>query len=114
MNRQQGTTFPFSRHSRARLLCLAIVLSAIVLSVASTAGTSAQPTGRDAVVLLPQAHAHNDYQHARPLKDALEHGFCSVEADVFPVRDQLLVGHSVLELRRARTLTDLYLKPLAS
>ena len=32
---------------------------------------------------LGQAHAHNDYYHKRPLLDALSHGFCSVEADVF-------------------------------
>src|SRR5436190_12307328 len=30
---------------------------------------------------LPQLHAHNDYEHKRPLFDALDHGFCSVEAD---------------------------------
>ena len=35
------------------------------------------------VVPLPNAHAHNDYEHKRPLFDALDHGFCSVEADVF-------------------------------
>ena len=35
------------------------------------------------VTPLRQAHAHNDYEHPRPLLDALDHGFCSVEADVF-------------------------------
>ena len=32
---------------------------------------------------LRRAHAHNDYYHKRPLLDALDQGFCSVEADVF-------------------------------
>lgn len=32
---------------------------------------------------LDRAHAHNDYEHARPLIDALERGFGSVEADVY-------------------------------
>lgn len=27
---------------------------------------------------LPQAHAHNDYEHPRPLHDALSHGFTSM------------------------------------
>jgi hypothetical protein len=36
-------------------------------------------------VPLTRAHAHNDYLHARPLFDALDHGFCSVEADVWGV-----------------------------
>ncbi len=65
-----------------------------------------------AAVPLPRAHAHNDYRHPRPLADALEHGFCSVEADVFLVGGQLLVGHSRFELRPHRTLQALYLDPL--
>lgn len=62
---------------------------------------------------LPRAHAHNDYHHDRPLLDALAQGFCSVEADIYLVGDELLVGHNRLELRRARTLQSLYLDPLA-
>jgi len=61
---------------------------------------------------VPQAHAHNDYQHPRPLLDALSQGFCSVEADVFLVGDELLVGHDEDELRADRTLRSLYLDPL--
>ncbi len=34
-------------------------------------------------VELSQAHAHDDYEHDRPLLDALEHGFTSVEADIW-------------------------------
>ncbi len=59
-----------------------------------------------------QAHAHNDYLHPRPLIDALDQGFCSVEADVFLVDGQLLVAHSFAELRPDRTLQRLYLDPL--
>lgn len=68
--------------------------------------------GQTSVAPLAQAHAHNDYYHARPLLDALEQGFCSVEADVFLVGEELLVGHSRLELRPDRTLESLYLDPL--
>jgi hypothetical protein len=42
----------------------------------------------------------------------LDRGFCSVEADIFLVRGQLLVGHTVLDLRPERTLERLYLEPL--
>lgn len=65
-----------------------------------------------AVVLLPQVHAHNDYAHKRPLFDALDHGICSVEADVFLVDGRLLVGHTRHQLKRRRTLERLYLNPL--
>ena len=61
---------------------------------------------------LPAAHAHNDYEHTRPLLDALDHGFCSVEADVYLVDDQLLVAHDRPKVRPERTLQALYLDPL--
>src|SRR5881394_2192465 len=61
---------------------------------------------------LVRAHAHNDYEHARPLAEALEQGFCSVEADVHLVQGHLLVGHDPRELRPGRTLQSLYLDPL--
>src|SRR5262245_49107033 len=64
------------------------------------------------VVPLVNAHAHNDYAHQRPLLDALDNGFTSVEADVFLVEGKLLVGHTRSELRRERTLESLYLDPL--
>ncbi|HEY2761751.1 MAG TPA: phosphatidylinositol-specific phospholipase C/glycerophosphodiester phosphodiesterase family protein [Pirellulales bacterium] len=64
------------------------------------------------VIPLKNAHAHNDYEHTRPLFDALDQGFDSVEADVFLVDGKLLVGHTVLDLKPGRTLESLYLDPL--
>ncbi|MET9446755.1 phosphatidylinositol-specific phospholipase C/glycerophosphodiester phosphodiesterase family protein [Streptomyces cinerochromogenes] len=63
---------------------------------------------------LWHAHAHNDYAHPRPLSDALDHRFGSVEADVFLVGDHLLVGHEASDLDPSRTLESLYLEPLAA
>ncbi|WP_411709921.1 phosphatidylinositol-specific phospholipase C/glycerophosphodiester phosphodiesterase family protein [Arthrobacter sp. B10-11] len=68
-----------------------------------------------AVVLgepLASAHAHNDYEHARPLFDALEHGFTSVEADVWLVDGELLVAHDREDVKPGVTLESLYLDPL--
>jgi len=59
-----------------------------------------------------RGHAHNDYLHERPLLDALEAGFYSVEADIFLVDGQLLVAHTAAELDPQRTLQKLYLDPL--
>lgn len=61
-----------------------------------------------------RAHAHNDYEHPRPLLDALDHRFGSLEADIFLVGDQLLVAHDPVDLDPARTLESLYLDPLAA
>jgi hypothetical protein len=64
------------------------------------------------VTPLPNAHAHNDYLHPRPLHDALSHGFASVEADVHLVNGELYVSHDAPDTARAGTLRELYLEPL--
>ncbi|MGW1540694.1 phosphatidylinositol-specific phospholipase C/glycerophosphodiester phosphodiesterase family protein [Streptomyces sp. NPDC002309] len=63
---------------------------------------------------LWRAHAHNDYEHPRPLLDALDHRFGSVEADIYLVGDRLLVAHDPEDLDPARTLESLYLDTLAA
>jgi hypothetical protein len=63
-------------------------------------------------VPLVRAHAHNDYEHPRPLLDALQQGFCSVEADVWLVEGELLVAHDRDKVQGGRTLESLYLTPL--
>jgi Glycerophosphoryl diester phosphodiesterase family len=87
-----------------------IHLYALVV-IAALAATN-QPAAGGQPLLITHAHAHNDYLHARPLFDALDHGFCSVEADVFLVHGKLLVGHELSQTRPARTLQALYLDPL--
>ncbi|UYM04699.1 glycerophosphodiester phosphodiesterase family protein [Solicola gregarius] len=64
------------------------------------------------VAPLTQAHAHNDYEHERPLSDALAEGFTSVEAGVWLVDGELLVAHERADLDPKRTLEALYLDPL--
>ncbi|CAL9646531.1 hypothetical protein SUDANB105_06497 [Streptomyces sp. enrichment culture] len=88
---------------------------------AALAGTVALPAGsalageqRHRQRPLWRAHAHNDYEHPRPLLDALDHRFGSVEADIYLVGDQLLVAHDPQDLDPARTLESLYLDPLAA
>ncbi|MDX2001156.1 MAG: phosphatidylinositol-specific phospholipase C/glycerophosphodiester phosphodiesterase family protein [Chitinophagales bacterium] len=62
--------------------------------------------------LVLQGHAHNDYKHKRPLLDALDAGFMSVEADVFLRDGKILVAHTVVEIKQKNTLQRLYLDPL--
>src|SRR5579859_5857884 len=64
------------------------------------------------VIPLTRVHAHNDYEHKRPLFDALDHGFCSIEADIYLVDGLLLVAHDRSQVRPERTLQALYLDPL--
>lgn len=62
--------------------------------------------------ILTNAHAHNDYWHARPLFQALDNGFMSVEADCHLVDGSMLVAHEKNFTVKRRTLQRLYLDPL--
>jgi hypothetical protein len=84
-------------------------LQAVCIVVMSLCASAAEP---DNVKPLRQAHAHNDYEHSRPLFDALDHGFCSVEADIWLTSDGLQIGHDKKDLKQGRTLESLYLEPL--
>lgn len=90
---------------------LKVVLILFLAATATLPFTSppayAQPTP------LIHAHAHNDYEHARPLLDALDHGFCGVEADIYLVEGKLLVAHDRDKVKPERTLQALYLDPLS-
>jgi glycerophosphoryl diester phosphodiesterase len=77
---------------------------ALVLLLAAITAYAANPFVR--------LHAHNDYEHVRPLADALSHGFWSVEADVWLTNGQLLVAHDFEKASPQRTLQSLYLDPL--
>ena len=58
-------------------------------------------------------HSHNDYEQAVPFFAAYDAGFGSIEADIFLHNDSLIVGHTEKDLPLARTLENMYLKPLA-
>jgi hypothetical protein len=87
-----------------------IALTALTGAAAPSSATSAP----EVVLGEPHAaaHAHNDYEHDRPLLDALKHGFTSVEADVWLVDGELRVAHDLVDTRAGVTLESLYLDPL--
>ncbi|UCC64303.1 MAG: phosphatidylinositol-specific phospholipase C/glycerophosphodiester phosphodiesterase family protein [Anaerolineae bacterium] len=94
---------------RTSLLLLTIILLLVTLPACTPGSRPPNPT--DLVPLL-RAHAHNDYEHDRPLFDALDRGFTSVEADVYLVDGGLLVAHDVEDVQEDLTLQSLYLDPL--
>ncbi|MBG6185233.1 hypothetical protein IWX65_003212 [Arthrobacter sp. CAN_A214] len=93
---------------------LALLLACSCLAVSVTVPANASQALDDVVLGAPReaAHAHNDYEHERPLFDALEHGFTSVEADVWLVDGELLVAHDLEDVTAGVTLESLYLDPL--
>lgn len=60
-----------------------------------------------------RGHSHNDYEQERPLWEALEAGMTSLEADIFLVDGELLVAHDREDVVPGRTLSSLYLQPMA-
>lgn len=95
---------------RTRLSAATSLLLAAVLAIGGVPGVATADAGPEP---LRQAHAHNDYEHTRPLHDALDHGFTSVEADIWLVDGELLVAHDLADVDPSRTLRSLYLDPLA-
>jgi hypothetical protein len=80
---------------------------------ASHRSRSAEPAAVVQASALPHAHSHNDYEQPRPLLDALDRGFTSIEADVWLVNDRLLIGHTFFQLDASSTFESEYLAPLA-
>ena len=78
-------------------MLLKSTVTALVALTALAGIAAPSAAAPDAAVVMgephPAAHAHNDYEHDRPLLDALEHGFTSVEADVWLVDGELRVAH---------------------
>lgn len=64
--------------------------------------------------VMLRAHSHNDYEQVRPLAEALDNKFGSVEADIFLVNGELLVAHTPSACKPERTLESMYLAPLAA
>lgn len=89
-----------SRHFRLAWICAVTVAACWSISLQAQ------------IKPLARAHAHNDYEHQRPLLDALDAGFCSVEADVYVVDGDLWVAHDREDLSSDRRLSNLYLDPL--
>jgi len=87
------------------LMCPSYRLLLGMLLLFTTGSLSAQTQ-------LPFTHSHNDYEQAIPFNHAFDKGFHSIEADVWLVDGQLLVGHDRQALRPDRTLESLYLAPL--
>ena len=88
-----------------------VIATVLLLSILPACSCSTSPTATGPKPLL-NAHAHNDYAHDRPLFDALDHGFASVEADIHLVDGDLFVAHDPDEVKPDRTLRSLYLDPL--
>jgi hypothetical protein len=100
------------RIDSTRTVRLAASLGILALAVWAAGPSEARGQTEGEVQPLEHTHAHNDYEHKRPLLDALDQGFTSVEADIFLKDGQLLIGHTGASLRPDRTLEALYLDPL--
>jgi hypothetical protein len=98
------TPFRFLRLILAASLLFSLIRPSVVQSQSAPPDKGAN--------LFGHAHSHNDYEHERPLLDALDNRFTSVEADIWLVQGEILVSHN--EGAYKGSLKDLYLDPLQS
>jgi hypothetical protein len=85
---------------------LAVLLPVWALIMFTLPRANGQPSYFD------QGYAHNDYLHKKPLFNALENGYTRMEADIFLLKDSLIVAHWLPYGKNKRTLESLYLAPL--
>lgn len=84
-----------------------------ILSLLAVAGICLPITGSAQSAPLVHGHSHNDYLQDKPLFDALESGFTSIEVDVHSFRGEIRVSHLGKRLKRKPGIETLYLRPLA-
>ena len=85
---------------------IVIFISSWVLTLLAISPANAQS------LYFDQGYAHNDYLHKKPLFEALANGYTHMEADVFLLKDSLVISHWFPYLKNNRTLESLYLAPL--
>lgn len=95
------------------LLIFALVLSSCKQEKKQDKVTEQPQEKTTEAITVIQGHAHNDYEQERPLFEALENGFVSVEADVHLINGELYVTHDApANLDSETTLEAMYLDPL--
>jgi glycerophosphoryl diester phosphodiesterase len=100
-------------HAQVRKIGVAFpLLLAVGVTACASAGDAASPPGTTPGPYLARSHSHNNYLTGKPLTEALESGFASIEVDVFLVDGALLVAHDIEEVQQSATLEALYLDPL--
>jgi len=93
---------------------VALGLAAVLVACASADTDHGAGVELVSSAYLPRSHSHNNYLSQRPLTEALERGFASIEVDVFLVDGQLLVAHDLEDVRPSGTLASMYLDPLGA
>lgn len=89
---------------------LLLLISAFLVLSACNSGSTAETdsTAPDEIYVW----SHNDYEHPRPLFDALGQGFQMIEVDIHLIDGELYVAHDPPDPADTPTLEELYLKPL--
>lgn len=87
-------------------------MRSLLLSLSFLLIFSLSALAQDTIALVYNGHSHNDYTRKRPLLDALDNGFMSVEVDVFHRKDDIKVAHTSWGIKKKNNLKNLYLEPL--
>lgn len=77
-------------------------------------GLARYPTDFTRDIIPVPCHSHNDYWRRIPLYEAIHNGFIGVEADVWLMDNDLLVGHKESSLTWDRNFRSMYVNPIVS
>ena len=98
-------------HALTKFIGLALLVVATAFILAQATRSDATPHHQAATVAVP-AHSHNDYYRNQPLHESLAVGMASIEIDVFPHNDKLMVAHDRHEIGSFGDINSAYLEPL--
>ncbi|RSM01865.1 hypothetical protein CDV31_011149 [Fusarium ambrosium] len=98
-------------------LVLALIVGVTPLIWTQGSSSSSVESAYDSTLGLGSAlpipcHSHNDYWRRMPFYSAIKVGCIGIEADVWVVQGELLVGHNLGSLSSGQTLTSMYIQPL--
>jgi len=86
-------------------------LFALLLTASANYSQAQEASDKEPSYSLLNAHSHNDYENDIPFQRAFQKGFGSIEADIFPINNELLVAHSKEHVNPSVTLYSTYIKP---
>ena len=67
---------------------------------------------KDGKILCDRCHSHNDYMNELPLLNAIDHGYESIEVDIFLHKNSLFVAHYWWMRKKDAKIDNIYLDQL--
>jgi len=101
-----------SKSALLNTACYTSVIAILFISSCNTPKSGSCVVESDLRDYPITAHSHNDYDQDEPIITAINHGFSSIEADIYYEDSKLYVSHDDKDLEKKSTLSVQYLDQL--